>query len=196
MASKSKTTRAQTRIAKAAPATLRKLTKSELEKLGYSPKSERYIEIGKRIWKNAVTISKRAFTTKVFGAPPEALAAARAEGRIPYRSKATQAAAEKQKITRAKKPLAPATVDAVVKKARKASTSGVRVTIPEDVHAKRGRKGLRPRSYNISDAQAAKMPDLIRRKMEGAFLDDGEWHQMVDFARAANLPHLNRLLIS
>ena len=56
-----------TRRVAAAPANaFRKLTKSELIKIGASPKSERYIEIGKRITKTATTISHRAHDLKRF----------------------------------------------------------------------------------------------------------------------------------
>jgi hypothetical protein len=71
-----KKTRTQRRIESAPASAFRKLRKTELSKLGLSPKSERYIEIGKRVSKNTTTISKRALTTKRFGAGPEKLAAA------------------------------------------------------------------------------------------------------------------------
>lgn len=98
-------TSAQRRVEKAPASAFRKLNKTELGKLGLSLKSERYVETDKRVTKNTLTISKRSFTVKQFGAGPEKLVEARAEGRIPYRSKATQAAAEKQRRTRLKRPL-------------------------------------------------------------------------------------------
>ena len=90
-------TAAQRRVEKAPASAFRKLSKAELGKLGLSLKSERYIETGKRVTKNTTTISKRSFTVKQFGAGPEKLSAARAEGAYPYKSKASQAAAEKQR---------------------------------------------------------------------------------------------------
>jgi len=43
------------------PAKFRKLSPAELRKIGASPKSERYIQTGKRVTKSTGTISRRAY---------------------------------------------------------------------------------------------------------------------------------------
>ncbi len=195
-----KLTRAEKRIAGAKAADFRKLTKAELEKLGHSAKSSRYIEIGKRVAKNTKTISKRLFTVKMTGASPEALARAHAEGELIYKSRETQKAAEKQRLTREKlretrlveKQFAPLTLKQID---RKSADFEKRLTGIDRV--KPGPHAKRPRdNYRVSTNERARMPDLLRKKLAGEHLPDGDWHQLADMMRAAKHPDLARVLKS
>jgi hypothetical protein len=78
-----------------------KLKPSQLEKLGFTPKSERYVERGARLTKKTPTISKRQLRTKETGLSLERLAKAHRAGERPYKTAATEAQAEKQIATRA-----------------------------------------------------------------------------------------------
>jgi hypothetical protein len=75
-----------------------KLKPKQLEKLGFSPKAERYVERGARLTKKTPTISKRQFRTKETGLSPEKLAAAHRAGEREYKARAgsTPAATEEQ----------------------------------------------------------------------------------------------------
>lgn len=195
-----KKTAAEKRVA-AAPATaFRKLSTTELEKLGFSSKSARYIEIGKRIARGVKTISKRIFTVKKTGASPEALARAHAEGDLIYKSRKTQEAAEKQKLTRgreretrlAEKPLAPLTSKQIDRKA-----ADFEKRLIEVKRVAPGPRATRSREYyRVSQDMRARMPDLMRRKLAGERLADGAWHQLVDTMRAVRHPDLARVLKS
>jgi len=198
--SRKKPTAAEKRIAAAPASAFRKLTKAELEKLGFSPKSERLIESGRRIARGVKTISKRLFTFKNTDSTPEAIAEAHAEGRIPYKSQQTQEAARKQKVTRereretrlAGKSLAPLTskqIDGKVAEFEKQLTKVKRVSP--------GPHATRPRGYyRVNASTRARMPDLLRKKLAGEWVPDGDWQQLADAMRAAKHPDLARVLKS
>ncbi len=194
-----KKTRTQQRIESAPAGAFRKLNKTELSKLGLSSKSERYIEIGKRLFKNAITISKRAFTIKRHGAGPEKLAAARQEGELLYKSRKTQEAAEKQKITRGlkkkerilkeeEKPLAKRELDRAYARFEK------EVSRPHSVTPSPWANQHKP--YRPTEAMRTRLPDLYRRKLAGEHIPDGEWHVLADEANRTKDPMLARILKS
>lgn len=203
-----KKTAAQKRVQSAPASAFRKLSKTELVKLDLPAKSERYIEIGKRVSKNTTTISKRAFTTKLLGAGPEKLAAARAEGVYPYKSKASQAAAEKQRTTRALArkerfqqasypPLTGKQIDIATK--RFESGIGQIQTVRSERWAARatGRNGgTVAATYRLSGEMKGRLPDLYRRKLDGEHLPDGDWHVLADAASTAKDPMLARIMKS
>lgn len=85
-----------------------KLTPTQLEKLGFTRKSERYIETGKRVTKKSVTISKNQFRFKQTGFTPEKLAQEHRAGTREYTpgnhktAAAVEAQARAQIATRAR----------------------------------------------------------------------------------------------
>jgi len=194
-----KKTRTQQRIESAPASAFRKLSKTELSKLGLSSKSERYIEIGKRVSKNTTTISKRAFTIKRFGAGPEKLAAAHKEGDLIYKSRQTQEAAEKQKITRGlkkkerilkeeDKPLSKKQIDAAYRRFEREVSKPHKVT-PSPWASHRY-------TYRVSEAMRSRLPDLYRRKIAGEYISDGDWQVLADEAHRLADPMLARILKS
>lgn len=190
-------TSAQRRVEKAPASAFRKLSKTELGKLGLSLKSERYVETGKRVTKNTLSISKRSFTVKQRGMGPEALAEAHAEARVPYLSKSTQAAAEKQRKTRLAKPLSEKrSAEAQRKFERDAAKTDRVCPRPEAIRKSGKRAGQRPAPYNVNQAQRSTVNDLFRRKLAGEWIAPGEWHMLMDFAHTTNSPYLSRLMIS
>jgi hypothetical protein len=187
------------RVAAAPAEAFRKLTKSELQKLGYSEKSERYIEAGKRVSNNTTTISKRAFTVKRFGAGPEKLAEARNEGRIPYKSKRTQEAAEKQKRTRGQKreeKLRTQTQRPLTGREIERSSAGFEHKLSNVTSINAGPNATRPGSYRVPTGSKPRIVDDYRRKLAGEFIPDGRYQMMLDAARAAGAPHFGLLLQS
>jgi hypothetical protein len=194
-----KKTRTQRRIESAPASAFRKLSKTELSKLGLSSKSERYIEIGKRVSKNTTTISKRAFTIKQYGAGPEKLAAPHKEGDLIYKSRKTQEAAEKQKITRGlkkkerilkeeEKPLTKQQIDVAYKRFEREVSKPHKVTpTPWASHRY---------TYRVSEAMRSRLPDLYRRKIAGEYIRDGEWQVLADEAYRLKDPMLARILKS
>jgi hypothetical protein len=197
--SSGKITAALRRVAAAPASAFRRLSKTELSQLGLSPKSERFIEIGKRVSKNTTTISKRAFTVKQLGAGPEKLAEARAEGRYPYKSEKTKEAAEKQKRTHGRRreeklrseEQTLLTAGEIERDAREFEK-----WLAGPVKTKPGPNATRPDAYKISPTRKSRLPDLLRRKASGEFLPDGDWHQFIDAYRAYGGKNLGRVLRS
>ena len=56
--------------------------------------------------------------------------------------------------------------------------------------------GKHPGSYAVSETQRSTVSDLFRRKLAGEYLDNGEWHMLMDFAYSTNSPYLPRLMMS
>jgi hypothetical protein len=158
----------------------RKLAKSELAKLGLSPKSERYIPEGAK-FKASATISKRQFVQKrAGGVSLEQLARERAAGVRGYKSESSKAQAAKQRTTRA---------------ALRNVRTLTKVSVPGDIWAGRSdaRKTKHPREYRVTQTMKDRFIDLRRQKLAGRELEDGDWHYMIDMARAAGDPMLDRL---
>ena len=195
-----KKTAAEIRIAAAPASAFRKLTKIELEKLGFSPKSERYIEVGKRIAKNVKTISKRLFTIKKTGLSPETAAKAHSEGELLYKSRKTQEAAEKQKTTRKrqrlKKQLAEPVKDLTSKEIERAAANfGKKIANVREIRP--GVNSTRPRTpYKPTWFNQNRLQDLYRRKLSGERLADGDWHQLADYVQTVNDPNIARIMQS
>jgi hypothetical protein len=92
------------RIAHAPASSFRKLKPVELVKLGYSPKSERYVETSHKrlVAGKTQTISKRQLIVKREGVGPERLAAERKANPLAYKSAATREQANAQRAWRAR----------------------------------------------------------------------------------------------
>jgi hypothetical protein len=195
-----KKTAAEKRIASAPASAFRKLTKTELGKLGFSPKSERYIEIGRRPAKNVKTISKRSFTIKKTKITPEAAAKAHAEGELFYKSRKTQEAAEKQKITRERQrenKLTEKSLLSLTSKQIDRDVATFEKRLQNTSRVTPGPNSTRPREpYKINVSTRSRLPDLARRKLNGERLLDGDWHMLADAYRAAGGPNLAHILKS
>ncbi len=203
-----KKTAAQKRIEAAPASEFRRLSKTELEKLGYSSKSARYIEIGKRIARGVKTISKRLFTVKKTGASPEAMARAHAEGELIYKSRKTQAAAEKQRKSRLEqktKRNAKLELELADKKykpfsAKQAERAAFNFEkkVSNLKYAQPGARARDTRSWRISQLSRDQAVDVYRRKLgdPSYWAPNGDYHNMLDIARAAGDPNIGRLLQS
>jgi hypothetical protein len=146
------------------------------------------------------TISRRLYTVKKTGFTPEAMAKAHAEGELLYKSRKTQAAAAKQILTRErtreerlrKKLLTPLTPKQIDRK-----VSDLEKRLPGITRVAPGPLSTRPREYyRMGEDMRGRMPDLLRRKLAGEWLVNGDWHQLADVARAAKHPDLARILQS
>jgi hypothetical protein len=58
------------------------------------------------------------------------------------------------------------------------------------------RKHQEARTYSIDDNARTKFIEWRRQKLSGKFLDDGDWHRLIDIARTLKDPMLSRLLAS
>jgi hypothetical protein len=58
------------------------------------------------------------------------------------------------------------------------------------------RKHRAARTYPITDEMRDRFWDLRQQKLDGEHIDDGDWHEMVDQARALRDPTLSLLLKS
>ena len=112
-------------------------------------------------------------------------------------SKATQAAAEKQRKTRLAKPLSEKRFAEAQRKFERDAAKTDRVCPrPEAIRKSGKRAGQRPAPYSVSQAQRSTVNDLFRRKLAGEWIAPGEWHMLMDFAHTTNSPYLSRLMIS
>ncbi len=196
-----KLTRAEKRIAGAKAADFRKLTKAELEKLGHSAKSSRYIEIGKRVAKNTKTISKRLFTVKMTGASPEALARAHAEGELIYKSRKNQDAAEKQRRTRLKQKvernakreleLADRKYKPLSAKQSERATFNFEKKVSNIRYAQPGLNAREKQSWRVSRYIGDQAVNDYRQKVSDPnhFVPHGRYQNLLDIARAAGDPY-------
>ncbi|SFK75259.1 hypothetical protein [Methylocapsa palsarum] len=164
------------RLERATSIQFRKLDPSELIKAGFSPLSERYVpSTVKRVTSKTASISKRQYQTKrnaeFIGEKLsiEKVADRHATGELSYKTADTRARAQKQMSTRR--------IKAALKKTEKAENHS-------------GRK------YVIGSETKGAFMGSRQRKLAGEFIPDGEWHAMVDLARAINDPRLSDLIKS
>jgi hypothetical protein len=164
-----------------AAADLRKLTPAELISINESPKAERYIQKGKRVRKGVRTASKRQYlkkqTAQREGAKPVSLEKAarqRHEGEYRYSTAASEAQAKRQSFT---------------KRANAAERKGDRLQRVESSNPRR-----KARTYKIKNPGRYK--EVAMRKLDGDYLDDGDWHLLVDIARGVGDPRLPQFLKS
>jgi hypothetical protein len=158
-----------------AAADLRKLAPAELTSINESPKAERYIQKGKRVRKGVRTVSKRQYlkkqTAEREGVKPVSLEKAarqRREGEYRYSTAAREAQAKRQSFT---------------KRAKAAERKGDRLQRVESSNPRR-----KARTYKIKNPGRYK--ELATRKLAGDYLDDGDWHLLVDIARGLGDPRL------
>jgi hypothetical protein len=174
------------------PAKFRKLSPDELRKIGSSPKSERYIETGKRVTKSTRTISRRAHEQARLGTTLEKAVRQRQRGERPYKTMATKEAARKQRRTR--DPF----IAEFERRARDRRLTHLhppthrgkrRITYEREAHAK---------PYRLPDARRARLARLRQDKLDtGEDIEDwGDWKAVVDLSRMTKDPHLPRLLKS
>lgn len=167
------------KIDKASSDEFRKLTTAEAKKLGVSASAERRVLASiKRVTAKTLTISKRQWAQRKLQETSgqklslEKAAAARKAGEIKYKSAASQTQAAKQSSTRKLK--------SDLKKLEKVEHPG-------------NRKHPKGYKYDISENMRKNYFDLRERKLAGEWIDAGDWHGMMDVARALNDPMLEAL---
>jgi hypothetical protein len=168
-------------LEKLAATDLRKLSPAELAKIGESPKAERYVQKGKHVRKGVKTVSKRQYlkkqTAEREGAKPVSLEKAaerRQSGEYRYSTVASETQAQRQSETR---------------RVRSAERKGDALTRVRNSNPRR-----KARTYKIKNPGRYKQ--LSRRKLAGEYLDDGDWHLLIDIARGVNDPRLPQFLKS
>jgi hypothetical protein len=169
----------------------RKLSKAELRKIGASEKSERYIQVGKRVTKTTKTISRRAYDQARLGTTLEKAVRQRQSGERSYKTVATREAARKQRRTRDKV--------AAAKFERRIRNRRLKVLSPPTHRGKRKiryERGDHSRPYRLTDERRYKLPALRQDKLDGKALGWDDWKAVVDSARETNDPALPRLLKS
>jgi len=165
------------RLARKPAQQFHKLSPSELEKLGLSPKAERYAETGaKRITRKTPTISKRQFLTKQRGGVTlEKRAEEYRSGERTYANPAQRAAASGRREK------------AALKRRIKA------LDVIENMNPHRlAADGTRP-TYKIGNETKTSFFVNRQRKLKGEWIDEGDWHEMMDIANAANDPDIETL---
>jgi hypothetical protein len=173
------------------PTKWRKLSPSELAKLGAPPKSERYVHAGtKRITARTPTISRRAYEQSRLGTTLEKAVQQRQSGERSYKTMATKEAARKQRATR----------QAIIEAQKFTETFERRTHNRKIRHLhpppRRYTREAHARSYRLRDEMRYELPDLRARKLRGEYLSWDRWKGLVDFGRRANDPALPLLLKS
>lgn len=158
----------KSKIESARASGLRRLSPAENVKVGYSAKAERFILRGAAVRKGAATVSKRQFLQRQtaererFAKPIslEMAARARREGGAGYSSAAAMEQASKQIEVRA------------LKRAE-------RVEFVKDYKGRKYKTGF-----------SAEYAELRERKLNGEFIDQGDWCAMMDIAKTIRDPRL------
>jgi hypothetical protein len=173
---------AQGRLRKAAFADFVRLTPKQNIAAGYSSKARRYAlkspgGLATRVTARTPTISARQYETKraaaLFGMSPESATQARARGVIPYVSGVQQERVAKAIDTR---------------QSRKVEKH-IGELIPSSHPKKRYATVLTAEKYE-------RFKRTIRRRLNGEYIPDGEWHEMVDIATRYKDPRLPLLKMS
>jgi hypothetical protein len=155
---------------------LRKAAARELEKMGFSLTSERYISASiKNPTAKTASVSKRQYRQKRVmervgeSYSLERAAALRKSGELSYETAAGKQQALKQRVTRERQRL-HRLLDGL-----KTVTDGRGFKYPT-------RKAARESYFSLRE-----------RKLRGEYIDDGDWHQMMDYARAIRDPLIRYL---
>ena len=172
-----KLTRAQRKILGRNRGELRSITKAErlAHPDKFSPGGAYLVpkSIGKITSRTAfVTASRHKDFHK--GVSHSKAAKLRAQGLLGYKHAAGEEQAAKQRTTRALRKQAKA-LEEVSRPASRTHGAG---------------------RYHSSQAAKDNSIRLRNRKLRGEFLDDGDWHEMIDIAQAVNDPMLSRLMQS
>jgi hypothetical protein len=158
-----------------AHADYRRLTPDENERQGFTRKARRYVlKTVQKLTKRSQTISARRHETlraqQEYGlAKPEIATEARQRGALSYKSASAREIAAKGRDSAFKRRL-PIEIE-------RSAAKGVR--IPE--YGKSGRRKGRG-SYRVRRKHAPHVADLRQRRLEGEYLDNGDWHLLIDFA--------------
>ncbi|MFZ0494421.1 MAG: hypothetical protein WBE80_10240 [Methylocella sp.] len=176
-------TRAKTRLLKTSRENLRSITKAE--KVAHP---ERFSAKGQYfVAKTIKTVTSRtAFITKSLrrdietGISHTKAAALRAEGRLGYGPRGLE-------------PTPPKSTQTLLLKRKYAKLEFAEK--PPTPWAKRP-KHRAPKRYPVTEEMRNELWSARERKLNGEFLDEGDWHQMIDQARAVNDPMFAALLKS
>jgi hypothetical protein len=153
----------------------RRLTPDENERQGFTRKARRYVlKTIQKLTKRSPTISARQHETlrtqQEYGlAKPEVATAARQQGALSYKSASARETAAKGRDSVFKRRL-PIEIE-------RSAAKGAR--IPE--HGKSGHRKRRG-GYRVRRKHAPQVADLRRRRLEGEYLENGDWHLLIDFA--------------
>jgi hypothetical protein len=173
----------QRRLIKTPRSQLRTVTKAEREAFPekFSPKGAYLVSKSlKKVNARTAFITKSAKQDYETGTPHTRAAVLRKERRLGYGPGGLERAVPKGVITYR------------LRQALKTLEFAEKPAIP---NAQR-RKHRAARSYRVTDEMRDAFFDLRTKKLDREFLDDGDWHEMVDMARAMNDPLLSVLLRS
>jgi hypothetical protein len=162
---------------------LRRATPAENVRMGFTPKARRYVSAtARKVTKSTQSISARqAETRRVrerYGmASPEIATAARKHGALSYVSADQAGRVEKAADTRE------------ARKAERAvkNLEGHSVASQSPDRRKHGRR------VPISEGDAQRYERLVRRKLDGEDIPDGDWHWMIDVAARIEDKRYSRL---
>jgi hypothetical protein len=158
---------------------LRRASPAENIRMGFSAKARRYVKADvRKITKSTASVSARHAETKrvrkVHGlASPEVATRERQANNIPYSSARAAETASKSKEA------------AYLRRLRKAGQTRQRII------GEYNRDGKH--SFKASPEKTSRAESLRKRKLDGEFLDQGEWFMMVRFAEDLGDPKLHIL---
>jgi hypothetical protein len=175
--------RTQRRLLKKRRSQLRVVTKAErLEHPDrFSPKGSYLVPTSvKKVTARTAFITRSSKQDYDLGVAHSKAAELRKEGRLGYGPRGEERAIPKSVTTYR------------LKRAPRALEYAEKPAIPDA----RRRKHRAAKRYLVTDAMRGSFFDLRDRKLNHEFLDDGDWHELVDMARAMNDPMLSVLLKS
>jgi hypothetical protein len=153
----------------------RRLTPDENERQGFTRKARRYVlKTVQKLTKRLPSISARQHETlrtqQEYGlAKPEVATAARQQGALTYKSASARETAAKGRDSVFKRRL-PIEIE-------RSAAKGARIPEYGKSGHRKGRGG-----YRVRRKHAPHVADLRLRRLDGEYLDNGDWHLLIDFA--------------
>jgi hypothetical protein len=173
-------TRSQRALLRAPPGGVRRVT--EAEKLAhpskFSPGGSYLIRAGAKVTARTPFITRSRKIDWLTGVSHGKAAKLRATGELRYGTAAAEVQAGKTKETRR-----------LQREVKRITRAELPPTLPPSRRPRR-------RFYPVTSAMRDNFIGLRRRKLLGEYLDNGDWHQLVDIARAINDPALSALMKS
>ena len=174
------------RFAKQAADGFRDATRTEIAAMGFSPGSRRMVAKSvKRVTRRTPSLSRRAGLERQAVEPEtgkrvslEKLAERRRAGEVPYKTAAAEKQAERQHETRRRAAL----IKIALKAPPPFTQDALEPVIPGTRH--------HGRTYKISAARPEVIDTLTRKIVHKQYIEEGKWHETIDWLRAHNQEEL------
>jgi hypothetical protein len=164
-------------LASASHEALRRASPAECVRMGYSPLARRYVLETTKATSRTPSISARAAETlrtrERYGLQsPEIATEARKQGALEY-----QSAEQRERVAKAAGTRLDKREMSVIEKLR---AEGERIK-SANPHRPSGR------GFHVKPGDAERYSAIVRRKMAGEWIPDGDWHWAVDIAKAIDV---------